>query len=76
MALESAGLRGLVVALVGGLDSVLGAALAAVLLGSVEAWVVQTDPRLATVIPYVVLLAVLIWRPWGLLGTPEELERV
>ena len=76
MALGSAALRGLVVALVGGLDSVLGAALAAVLLGIVEAWVVQTDPRLATVVPYMVLLAVLVWRPWGLLGTPEELERV
>jgi hypothetical protein len=23
------------------------------------------------VIPYVVLLLVLLWRPWGLFGTPE-----
>jgi len=76
MALGSTALRGLVVALVGGLDSVPGAALAAIILAVIESAVVIHDPRLATVVPYVVLLFILVWRPWGLLGTYEEVERI
>jgi branched-chain amino acid transport system permease protein len=34
------------------------------------------DPLLSDVVPFVVLLAMLVVRPWGLFGTREELDRV
>jgi len=34
------------------------------------------DPLLSDVVPFFVLLAMLIIRPWGLFGTKEELDRV
>jgi branched-chain amino acid transport system permease protein len=34
------------------------------------------DPLLSDVIPFLVLIAMLAVRPWGLLGTREELDPV
>ena len=34
------------------------------------------DPLLSDVVPFLVLIAMLIVRPWGLFGTREELDRV
>ena len=34
------------------------------------------DPLLSDVVPFLVLIAALIVRPWGLFGTREELDRV
>ena len=34
------------------------------------------DPLLSEVVPFMVLIGMLIVRPWGLLGTREELDRV
>ena len=34
------------------------------------------DPLLSEVVPFLVLIAMLVVRPWGLLGTREELDRV
>ena len=34
------------------------------------------DPLLSDVVPFFVLLAMLVVRPWGLFGTREELDRV
>ena len=34
------------------------------------------DPLLSDVVPFLVLIATLIVRPWGLFGTREELDRV
>ena len=34
------------------------------------------DPLLADVVPFLVLIAMLTVRPWGLFGTREELDRV
>lgn len=64
-------------ALVGGLDSLAGALLGALIIATVEVGVVQyIDPLLADVVPFIVLIATLIIRPWGLFGTREELDRV
>jgi branched-chain amino acid transport system permease protein len=65
------------VALVGGLDSLGGAVVAALIISLLEV-VVTTyyNPNLARVIPYAILLIVLIFRPWGFFGTEEEIERV
>jgi branched-chain amino acid transport system permease protein len=34
------------------------------------------DPLLSEVVPFLLLIVVLMLRPWGLFGTREELDRV
>jgi branched-chain amino acid transport system permease protein len=71
------GLKAFPAALVGGLDSLLGALLGAVIVGAAEVLSIQyIDPLLSDVVPFLILIAALILRPWGLLGTREELDRV
>lgn len=76
-------LKALPAIIIGGLDSVGGAVVGGLLVGVVEAlfstYQAQYLPWLgnnfAPVSPYVLLLAVLLVRPYGLFGTPE-VERV
>jgi branched-chain amino acid transport system permease protein len=71
------GLKAFPAALVGGLDSLLGALLGALIVGAAEVLSIQyIDPLLSDVVPFLVLIAALVVRPWGLLGTREELDRV
>jgi branched-chain amino acid transport system permease protein len=71
------GLKAFPAALVGGLDSLAGAIAGALIIGICEVLAIQyIDPLLSDVIPFVVLIAFLIVRPWGLFGTREELDRV
>ena len=71
------GLKAFPAALVGGLDSLVGALVGALIIAAVEVGVIRfVDPLLAEVVPFLVLIATLIVRPWGLLGTKEELDRV
>lgn len=71
------GISGLTAALVGGLDSVRGAALGGLLVaGTVFLTARLVDPALSDAVPFVILLVVMTLRPWGLFGTREELERV
>jgi len=64
-------------ALVGGLDSLAGALVGAAIVASAEVLLIYyVDPLLSDVVPFLVLLAMLIVRPWGLFGTREELDRV
>jgi branched-chain amino acid transport system permease protein len=71
------GLAGLTAALVGGLDSLRGAVIGAAIVALAQYLTVRlVDPILSEAVPFLVLLAVMMWRPWGLLGTREELERV
>jgi len=64
-------------ALVGGLDSLAGALLGALIVASAEVLLIYyVDPLLSDVVPFLVLIAMLIVRPWGLFGTREELDRV
>jgi branched-chain amino acid transport system permease protein len=71
------GLKAFPAALVGGLDSLAGAMLGALIIATAEVLVIQfVSPLLADVVPFIVLLAMLIVRPWGLFGTREELDRV
>lgn len=65
------------VALVGGLDSIGGAIPAALIVALAElAASNYVNPRLADAIPFVIMIVVLMVRPWGLFGTEEEIERV
>ncbi len=71
------GLKAFPAALVGGLDSLAGALLGALVIGAAEVLSIQyIDPLLSDVMPFLVLIVMLVVRPWGLLGTREELDRV
>lgn len=71
------GLKAFPAALVGGLDSLLGALAGSLLVAAAEVGLIHyVDSLLADVVPFLVLIAVLIARPWGLFGTREELDRV
>jgi branched-chain amino acid transport system permease protein len=70
-------LKGFTVALVAGLDSIGGLLPAALLVAVAEVLTVRfLDQQLGEAVPYVVLLGVLLVKPWGLAGTREELDRV
>ena len=70
------GLKAFPAALVGGLDSLAGALIGALIVGAAEVLLVYVNPLLSDVVPFLVLIAMLIVRPWGLFGTREELDRV
>jgi branched-chain amino acid transport system permease protein len=71
------GLKAFPAALVGGLDSLLGAVIGSVIVAAAEMIAIQyVNPLLSDVVPFVVLLIVLAIRPWGLFGSREQLDRV
>jgi branched-chain amino acid transport system permease protein len=75
--LVTIGLKAFPAALVGGLDSLLGALIGSVIVAGAEVLLINfVDPLLSDVVPFFVLLAMLVVRPWGLFGTREELDRV
>lgn len=74
--LGAVGLSVIAVVILGGMDSVIGVLLAAFLVGWLEA---MTNHFLGgdfkEIVPYVVVLVIILIRPYGLLGTPD-VERV
>jgi branched-chain amino acid transport system permease protein len=71
------GIKAFPAALVGGLDSLIGALVGALIVAAAEVLLIHyVDPLLSDVVPFAVLIAMLIVRPWGLFGTKEELDRV
>jgi branched-chain amino acid transport system permease protein len=71
------GLKAFPAALVGGLDSLLGALVGALIVAAAEVLAIHyIDSLLSDVVPFLVLIAMLAVRPWGLFGTREELDRV
>jgi len=64
-----------VVVVVGGMGSVPGALLAAVVIGVIDAFGVLVLPRASLVMMFVVMAVILIVRPWGLLGRPPAQPR-
>ncbi len=71
------GLKAFPAVLVGGLDSLLGAWVGALIVAAAEVVAIQfVSPLLSDVIPFVVLLIALTIRPWGLFGSREQLDRV
>jgi branched-chain amino acid transport system permease protein len=71
------GLKAFPAALVGGLDSLVGALVGSLVVAAAEVLLIYyVDPLLSDVVPFLVLIAMLIVRPWGLFGTREELDRV
>jgi branched-chain amino acid transport system permease protein len=71
------GLKAFPAALVGGLDSLAGALVGALIIAAAEVLLIYyVDPLLSEVVPFLVLIVMLTVRPWGLFGTREELDRV
>jgi branched-chain amino acid transport system permease protein len=60
-----------VVTVVGGMGSVTGAFLAALLIGQLNAFGILIFPKVTLVLAFLLMAAVLVVRPYGLLGRPE-----
>ncbi len=60
-----------VVVVVGGMGSITGAFLAAVLIGELNAFGILVFPEITLVLMFLVMAVVLVIRPWGLMGRPE-----
>ena len=64
-----------VVVVIGGLGSVGGAFLAAILVSVLNAFGILVFPGIALVAIFLVMALVLVVRPWGLMGRPEAIIR-
>ncbi|MFN2463106.1 MAG: branched-chain amino acid ABC transporter permease [Candidatus Dormibacteria bacterium] len=60
------------VTIIGGLGSLWGALLGAILVGLVESFGVYLAPKFSLALIFVVMAVVLAVRPWGLFGEPER----
>jgi branched-chain amino acid transport system permease protein len=77
LGVETVAIAALPAMIVGGLDSPLGAVVGGLLIGVVQLWTAGYQPDIApwlgqdfdTVMPYVVMVAILLVRPTGLFGT-------
>lgn len=75
--LSEVALRGLAVALVGGMDSIKGVVPAALLIATLEMLTQRyVSAHASEAVPFVMLVLVLLVRPWGLLGTKEAIDRI
>ena len=64
-----------VVVVIGGLGSIVGAFVAAVLVSELNAFGILIFPKISIILVFLVMAAVLIVRPWGLFGRPEGAAR-
>jgi branched-chain amino acid transport system permease protein len=60
-----------IVVVIGGLGSLGGTLIGALLLGQVESFGILFFPRVSLAFTFILMAVVLIWRPWGLLGKEE-----
>jgi branched-chain amino acid transport system permease protein len=60
-----------IIIVVGGLGSLPGAFLGSLIFGLVNAFGILVAPRLAVAFGFILMIVVLIIRPWGLMGKPE-----
>jgi branched-chain amino acid transport system permease protein len=64
-----------IVVVTGGLGSVFGALIAAILISELNAFGILAFPKISIVLIFVVMAVVLVVRPWGLLGKPTGVQR-
>ena len=69
-----AGITAFIVVVIAGLGSLPGALLAAFICGEVQAFGILVLPELAIAFMYLVMVVVLIVRPWGLFGKPVHIK--
>ncbi|MBX9843519.1 MAG: branched-chain amino acid ABC transporter permease [Xanthobacteraceae bacterium] len=71
------GLAGFAPALIGGMDSLRGVVIGAVIVAAAEVLAALfIAPQVAMAAPFLVLLVALWIRPWGIFGSREQLERI
>ncbi len=71
------GINALIAALIGGMDSYVGAILGCIIVAASEHLALQYfEARYADLAPIGLMVIILTLRPWGLFGTAEEVERV
>ncbi len=63
-----------VVTVVGGMGSVPGAFLAALLIGQLQAFGILVFPKITLVLVFLLMALVLVLRPWGLMGRPDVMQ--
>src|SRR5215472_16434985 len=64
-----------VVVVIGGLGSIIGAFVAAVLVSELNAFGILIFPKISIILVFLVMAVVLIVRPWGLFGKQEAASR-
>src|ERR1700761_5568818 len=64
-----------VVVVIGGLGSIIGAFVAAVLVSELNAFGILIFPKISIILVFLVMAVVLIVRPWGLFGKPDAAVR-
>jgi branched-chain amino acid transport system permease protein len=64
-----------VVTVVGGMGSVPGAFLAALIIGQLQAFGILVFPKVTLVLVFLLMAAVLVVKPWGLLGRPAAIAQ-
>ena len=60
-----------IIVVIGGLGSVSGAFIGSLIFGMVTAYGIMFAPRLAIAFGFMLMIVVLVIRPWGLMGKPE-----
>jgi branched-subunit amino acid ABC-type transport system permease component len=60
-----------IIVVIGGLGSLPGAFLGATILGLMNAFGIYIIPKLAVAFAFILMIVILIIRPWGLMGKPE-----
>lgn len=61
-----------IIVIIGGMGSLVGAFLGAIIIGLVNSFGVALLPDFEIALVYLVMIAVLIFRPWGLFGRPAQ----
>jgi branched-chain amino acid transport system permease protein len=64
-----------VIVVIGGMGSIAGAFLAAVLIAELNVFGILIFPEITLVLMFLVMAVILVVRPWGLLGKPEFVSR-
>ena len=71
------GVKAIIAALIGGLDSLRGVVVGSLIVATAEHLTIRLlTPQYLDLIPVLILLLILVIRPWGLFGTAEQVERV
>jgi branched-chain amino acid transport system permease protein len=60
-----------IIVIIGGMGSLWGALVGALILGQLSAFGILLVPEFEIVLIYLLMVAVLVGRPWGLFGRPQ-----
>jgi len=61
-----------IIVVIGGMGSLTGAFFGSLLLGLFNAFGILVIPKMAIAFPFMLMIVILIFRPWGLFGKQEQ----